>query len=227
MTTRFTWRGFCIAAAASAAMGAISVPAFGAEPYVGEIRWVGSNFCPLGWAPADGQVLPISEYEALFSLIGTTFGGDGQTTFALPDLRARVSVHTGNANVQGIMQGDVGGSEQQALASSQLPSHSHTAKTEVAGATVTSVLYGSAAAGLATSPAGAALAVTKRQGPIYAAGTPDQAMANGSVVSTAVGGTATTTLEATNSGAAAVPVRDPYLGMKSCISLFGVFPSQS
>jgi microcystin-dependent protein len=168
-------------------------------------------------------LLPISENDALFSLVGTTFGGDGQTTFALPDLRGRASVHSGN----GIVQGQFAGSEQRTLASSQLPSHTHDATTEVAGVAVNSVLYGSAAAGTTTSPAGAALAVTKRQAPIYAAGTPDQAMASGSVVSTAVGGTATTTLEATSSGTAAVTVRDPYLGMKACIALFGVYPSQS
>jgi microcystin-dependent protein len=171
---------------------------------------------------ADGQLLPISENETLFILIGTTYGGDGQTTFALPDLRGRVSVHAGSA----IQQGGSGGSEQQSLSPSQLPSHTHTATTDLAGVEVNSVLYGSAAAATATPPAGAALAVTKRQAPVYAAGTPDQAMADSSVISSAVGGTATTTLEATNSGTAAVPVRDPYLGMKACISLFGVFPSQ-
>jgi microcystin-dependent protein len=220
MTTRFTWRRLLIAAAVSAAAGAISVPAFGDEPFVGEIRWVGSNYCPAGWAPADGQLLPISEYEALFSLIGTTYGGDGETNFALPELRGRVLVHEAST----IRQGEFGGSEQRTLQSSQLPSHAHTATTEVAAVAVNSVLYGSAAAGTSTSPAGAALAVTKRQSPAYAAGTPDQSMAYGSVVSTAVGGTATTTLEATSSGTAAVPVRDPYLGMKACMSLFGVYP---
>lgn len=220
MTTRFTWRRILIAATASAGIVAIAVPAQG-EPYIGEIQWVGSNFCPQGWAAADGQLLPISENDALFALIGTTYGGDGSTTFALPDLRGRVSVHPGS----GILQGQVAGSEQQTLSSSQLPAHAHTATTDLVGGSVNSVLYGSAAAGTTTSPAGAALAVTKRQAPVYSAGAPDQAMADGSVVSTAVGGTATTTLQATNSGTAAVPVRDPYLGMRACIALFGIFPT--
>jgi len=220
MTTRCTWRRLAVAAAASSVAVSISLPVHG-EPFIGEIRWVGSNFCPQGWAAADGQLLSIAENDALFSLLGTTYGGDGQATFGLPDLRGRASVHSGN----GIVQGETAGLEQRALLPSQLPSHSHTATTDVTGVAVNSVLYGSAAAGTTTAPAGSALAVTKRQAPIYTAGTPDQAMAAGSVVSTAVGGTATTTLEATNSGTAAVPVRDPYLGMKACISLFGVYPS--
>jgi microcystin-dependent protein len=221
MTFKHTWRRILIAAAASTVAVSISLPVHG-EPFIGEIRWVGSNFCPQGWAAADGQSLPIADNEALFSLIGTTFGGDGQTTFALPDLRGRGSVHSGN----GIVQGQTSGLEQRTLAASQLPSHSHAATTDLAGVAVSSVLYGSAAAATTDSPGGAAVAVTKRQAPIYAAGTPDQAMADGSVLSTAVGGRATTTLEATDSGTAAVPVRDPYLGMKACISLFGVYPSR-
>lgn len=222
MTVKHAWRAVLIAAAASAGTVAISLPARGDVPYVGEIRWVGSNFCPQGWANTDGQLLSIQENEALFQLIGTTYGGDGQSNFALPDLRGRVSIHAGN----GIVQAQTGGSEQRSLSSSQLPSHSHTATTDLAGMAVSSVLYGSAAAGTTTAPAGSALAVTKRQAPIYAAGAPDQAMADDSVRSTAAGGDATTTLDATSSGTSAVPVRDPYLGMKACIALFGVFPSQ-
>ena len=226
MTSRHTRRRLLIAAAASTVAVSISLPVHG-EPFIGEIRWVGSNFCPQGWAAADGQLLPIAEYDALFSLLGTTYGGDGQATFGLPDLRGRTTVHVGQGpGLSNNVQGQQAGVEQRTLLPSQLPSHSHTATTDLASVAVSSVLYGSAAAGTTTAPAGSALAITKRQAPIYTAGTPNQAMADGSVLSTAVGGTATTTLEATDSGTATVPVRDPYLGMKACMSLFGIYPSR-
>ena len=91
------------------------------DPYVGEIRMFGGNFAPLGWAFCNGQTLPISEYAALFNLIGTTYGGDGQTTFALPNLQGRLPVHQGN----GFAMGQVGGSETVTLTTAQLPAHPH------------------------------------------------------------------------------------------------------
>jgi microcystin-dependent protein len=81
----------------------------------------GWNFAPVGWMLCQGQLLPISEYEALFTLIGTTYGGDGQTTFALPDLRSRVPLHPGS----GFIMGQLGGEEQLTLTSNQVPGHSH------------------------------------------------------------------------------------------------------
>lgn len=94
-----------------------------AEPFIGEIRMFAGNFAPVGWALCHGQILAISQYETLFSLIGTTYGGDGQLTFALPDLRGRVPVHHG----AGYVQGQIGGSESVTLTVEQLPAHSHTA----------------------------------------------------------------------------------------------------
>jgi microcystin-dependent protein len=91
------------------------------QPYVGEIRMFGGNFAPAGWMFCEGQLLPISEYETLFNLIGTTYGGDGQSTFALPDLRGRVPIHMGN----GFTLAENGGVEQVTLTSSQMPAHSH------------------------------------------------------------------------------------------------------
>lgn len=91
------------------------------EPFVGEIRLFAGNFAPSGWAFCDGQLLPISEYEVLFNLIGTTYGGDGVNTFALPDLRGRVPVHQG----QGSTLGQPGGLETVALAAQQMPPHTH------------------------------------------------------------------------------------------------------
>jgi microcystin-dependent protein len=92
-----------------------------AQPYVGEIRMFAGNFAPAGWMFCEGQLLPISENETLFNLIGTTYGGDGQSTFALPDLRGRLPLHFGN----GFTLAETGGSEQETLSVPQLPSHSH------------------------------------------------------------------------------------------------------
>ena len=91
------------------------------QPYVGEIRMFGGNFAPAGWMFCEGQILPISENETLFNLIGTTYGGDGQQTFALPDLRGRVPVHQGS----GYLIGQTGGVETVTLSTQQIPLHSH------------------------------------------------------------------------------------------------------
>jgi len=92
-----------------------------AQPYVGEIRIFAGNFAIAGWMFCEGQLLPISEYETLFNLIGTTYGGDGQSTFALPDLRGRIPLHQGN----GFTLAETGGVETVTLTVSQIPSHSH------------------------------------------------------------------------------------------------------
>ena len=91
------------------------------QPYVGEIRMFAGNFAPAGWEFCAGQLLPISENETLFQLIGTTYGGDGQSTFALPDLRGRIPVHQGN----GFILAETGGAEDVTLTVSQIPAHSH------------------------------------------------------------------------------------------------------
>ena len=91
------------------------------QPYVGEIRMFGGNFAPAGWMFCEGQLLPISENETLFNLIGTTYGGDGQSTFALPDLRGRVPLHVGS----GFVQAQNGGVESVTLTVNQIPAHSH------------------------------------------------------------------------------------------------------
>ena len=92
-----------------------------AQPYVGEIRMFAGNFAPAGWMFCEGQLLPISENETLFNLIGTTYGGDGQSTFGLPDLRGRVPIHSGNGTVLAV----TGGSESVTLAVNQIPAHAH------------------------------------------------------------------------------------------------------
>ena len=92
-----------------------------AQPYVGEIRMFAGNFAPAGWMFCEGQLLPISENETLFQLIGTTYGGDGQSTFALPDLRGRIPIHQGN----GFILAETGGAEEITLTVQQIAAHSH------------------------------------------------------------------------------------------------------
>jgi microcystin-dependent protein len=92
-----------------------------AQPYVGEIRMFAGNFAPAGWMFCEGQLLPISENETLFQLIGTTYGGDGQSTFALPDLRGRIPIHQGN----NFILAETGGAEEITLTVNQIAAHSH------------------------------------------------------------------------------------------------------
>ena len=108
-----------------------------AQPYVGEIRIFAGNFAPAGWSFCEGQLMAIAENETLFQLIGTTYGGDGQSTFALPDLRGRLPIHQGN----GFTLAETGGAEQVTLTANQIPAHSHP-------------LLAAAVGGNATSPAG-------------------------------------------------------------------------
>ncbi|MEH3052930.1 MAG: tail fiber protein [Patulibacter minatonensis] len=92
-----------------------------ADPFVGEIRLFGGNFAPLNWADCDGQLLAIDDYAALYNLLGTTFGGNGVTTFGVPDLRGRVPVHVG----PGYVQGQMAGTESVTLINNQIPAHTH------------------------------------------------------------------------------------------------------
>jgi microcystin-dependent protein len=103
------------------------------QPYVGEIRIFAGNFAPAGWMFCSGQLLPISEYETLFNLIGTTYGGDGQSTFGLPDLRGRVPIHMGN----GFTLSENGGAESVTLTTSTIPAHTHPCMATTNGQAVT------------------------------------------------------------------------------------------
>ena len=102
------------------------------DPFIAQIIMFGGNFAPRGWALCNGQLLPISQYSALFSILGTTYGGDGRTTFGLPDLRGRVPVHPGNGpGLSNYRLGEKGGRETNVLNITQLPSHNHTATGKV------------------------------------------------------------------------------------------------
>lgn len=140
-----------------------------AQPYIGELRLFAGNFEPAGWMFCAGQLLPISENEALFQLIGTTYGGDGETTFALPDLRGRVPVHQGN----GYTLAQTGGAETVTLTSSQMPAHSHPLRASTAAATH-------------SAPGNALLAATASVNS-YGTGSADQPMTAGALTTQAGG----------------------------------------
>jgi len=95
------------------------------EPFLAEIRIVGFNFAPRGWAFCDGQILPINQNQSLYSLLGTTYGGDGRTTFALPDLRGRTPIHVGASNGTYHSEGQKSGEETHTLSSAEMPTHPH------------------------------------------------------------------------------------------------------
>lgn len=167
------------------------------QPYVGEIRIFAGNFPPFDWFFCQGQTLPISGYETLFNLIGTTYGGDGQTTFNLPDLRGRVPIHFGNDGFgNNYVLGESAGTEAVTLTSSQIPQHSHTPM--------------GAAAANSSSPSGNTWADGVD---LYSSASPTIPL-SASAVSASGGSQPHTNLM-------------PFLGLNFIISLFGIFPSSS
>jgi microcystin-dependent protein len=170
-----------------------------AQPYIGEIRMFAGNFAPAGWMFCDGSLLPISEYETLFNLIGTTYGGDGQSTFALPDLRGRVPIHMGTGGGGTYQLAETGGAEEVTLTVQQIPAHSHP-------------LLGSASPGTNAAPANAVPAKTTT-GFLYINENP-----TGNMAVTAIG---------PSGGSQPHTNFQPYLCVDFIISLFGIFPSQT
>jgi microcystin-dependent protein len=169
-----------------------------AEPFLGEIRIFPFNFAPVGWAQANGQILQISQYTALFALLGTTYGGNGTTTFALPDLRGRVPINLGSApGLSPRNIGEAAGTESTTVTVNQLPSHSHSVQAS----------DGAASTGRAV---GAVLARTS--GNTYAA-TPDGSLMNTAMVNN-------------TGGNQPVSVVQPFLVLNFCIALQGIFPSR-
>ncbi|GAO36074.1 tail collar protein [Sulfuricella sp. T08] len=169
------------------------------QPFVGEIRMFGGNFAPNGWAFCDGQLLPISGNETLFTLIGTTYGGDGQSTFALPDLRGRIPIHQGQGPALSPRTiGEKGGSEAVTLTTAQLPTHTHR--------------LASGNAATLGDPTGAAVANTGAT-TMYGAGAGNIAMAPEASVNAG--------------GSQAHNNLMPYQCVNFIISLFGIFPSQN
>lgn len=180
---------------------AMAIPAHaqGDSPFVGQIDIVGFNFAPVGWAECEGQLLPISQYEALFSLIGTTYGGDGVNTFALPDLRGRMAIHQGDGpGLAPYVMGQASGEETVTLTLNQIPSHSH------------AVLAGGAADSL--SPSGTTWGSSPTN--LYSSTGANPVAMSGAMIGPAGGGQPHNNIP-------------PYLTVNFIISLFGIFPSQS
>lgn len=174
------------------------------EPFLAEVRMVGFNFAPRGWAFCDGQILPINQNQSLYSLLGTTYGGDGRTSFALPDLRGRVPIHVGRSNGGGEHRlGQKSGEETHTLAANEMPQHNH----GVHGINETADLPNPSGNFPArpVSAVGAVYADTNYQG-------------SGDLGAAAV---------ANVGGSQAHDNMQPYIAVNFCIALQGLFPSRN
>lgn len=187
-----------------------------AEPFLAQIIMFGGNFAPRSWAYCDGQLLPISQYTALFSILGTTYGGDGRTTFALPDLRGRVPIHAGSGpGLSTYRLGDRGGVEDVTLNTTQIPAHSHAAT-----ATSTASMLAESREGTVSTPAGNMLAAGSN---IFRpnARTDDVAMDPAMV-------SVETSVQTQNAGGNLSHTNlQPFLSVHYIIALQGLFPSRS
>jgi len=179
-------------------------------PFLGEIKIVSFGFAPKTWALCNGQLLPINQNQALFSLLGTTYGGNGQTTFALPDLRSRVAMHFGNSHTLG----EKAGQEAHTITMSEMAAHNHVAM----GNSANAITSGTAGV-IPTATKSVAQAQVSLQGggttpgQIYGTGPVNRAMRADAL--TAIG------------GSQAHETRQPFLALNFCIALQGIFPSQN
>jgi len=174
------------------------------SPFIGQIQIFGFNFAPRGWAFCDGQLLSIASNTALFSLLGTTYGGDGRTTFGLPDLRGRVPIHPGTGpGLSPVSWGQRGGAQTRQLSVSNMPAHTHTA-----------TLHATSTNGNQTGPTDHILAGDPREDQ-YSNATPNVTMSPSSITMAPAG------------ASQVIDIRDPYLGVYFSIALVGVFPSRN
>jgi microcystin-dependent protein len=171
-----------------------------AQPYVGEIRMFAGNFAPAGWMFCDGQLLPISENETLFQLIGTTYGGDGESTFALPNLQSRIPLHSGTFGGQTFQLAETGGTESVTLTTQQIPIHTHP-------------LLCAASGGLPNSNPNGGFWKPSATDMIYSTAAGAAVMGNPPIRSDIAGGSQPHENMA------------PFLCINYIISLFGIFPS--
>ncbi len=205
---KLTNRVVSTACALALTLGFVSAPKpaeAGPDAYIGDIMIVGFNFCPRGWALADGQLLPISQNQALFSLLGTQFGGDGRTTFGLPDMRSRAAIGQGSGPALPTYRaGQVGGGEYTVMTTLTMPSHNH-------------LVNANNLDGDKPGPGGKLLAAAPTGGTgnetIYS-----NQPANVTMNPTMIGNTGQN-----------LPIytQDPYLGLYHCIATVGIFPSRS
>ncbi len=210
------------------------------DQYLGEIRMVGFNFAPQGWALCNGQTLSISANTALFSLLGTTYGGNGTTSFNLPDLQGRFPLHAGaGAGLPVYVQGEKAGAESIVLNQQQMPQHTHVATFTPSGGggtpSVNVTITGSSAAGTSTSPTGNYLAgvasVPGHTAPLYVPGNsapPGAGTIAGVQASlSGVSGGGGTVTNALTGGSLPVSIAPPYLAIYFIIALTGIFPPRS
>lgn len=185
----------------------------GSEPFIGDIMLFGGNFCPVGWTSAEGQLLAVSQFDALFSLYGTTYGGDGRTTFGLPDLRGRIVVGEGQGvGLSNRRLGTKSGSNNFVVTASNLGGHSH-------AATTTSQFGASSATGTASDPAGLVLSDDNGDD-IYNNAAPNVTMSAASISST-------TSVDSTGGAASTTSVQQPSLAITYCVALVGIYPSRN
>ncbi|SHM88246.1 Microcystin-dependent protein [Duganella sacchari] len=170
------------------------------DPFLGEIRIFAFNFAPKNWAFCNGRLLPINQNQALFALLGTTYGGDGRTTFALPDLRDRVPFSMGNGSAGSLVLGQVGGEAAHTVSANEMPQHSHT-------------LYGRASLANTGDPTGALLGAKGRFGRDMLGVADGKTLAPNSV--------------STVGGSQSHENRQPFLALNFVIALAGIFPSQN
>lgn len=192
------------------------------EPFMGEIRMVGFNFAPTGWAFCQGQIMSIAQNSALFALLGTQFGGNGQTTFALPDLRSRSPVGMGQGpGLSNVAIGEVGGVENVTLTNAELPTHVHGA----AGMNASVAIPVNTTVGTTTTPANTSVLSQTVDSEV------------GAIIKLYAPGPGTTTLQPFNAGVTGTTspagsnmplgIRNPFLGINCIIAMEGLFPSRS
>lgn len=174
--------------------------------FTGQIEFFAFGFAPKGWLPCNGQLLPINQNSALFSLLGTTYGGDGVRTFALPNLQGRVVIGPGS----GYALGQIGGEESHALTVTELPAHNHTMN---ADATTPYLSNSSTPAGNTVLGISGDYNTADQTVPTYAVGSPNGQMAPGTIANAGSG--------------QAHENRMPYVVLNACIAIIGIFPSRS
>ena len=169
------------------------------EPFLGEIRMFSFNFAPQGWAPCDGRLLPINQNQALFALLGNMYGGNGTTTFALPNLQSRVPINYGHgAGLSSYVVGQAGGAETVKLSAAQMPAHTHPVKAN--GGAADSKMPGGRALGRSDSRA-------------YAAAPDASTVMNANMLGAAGAGQPHANMQ-------------PYLAVNFCIAMVGIFPAR-
>lgn len=215
ITTPKKWRTALYASVIGASL-ASPVANAGDTPFIGDIMMFAGTFCPVGWAAAEGQLINVSDNNALFSIYGTRYGGNGRTTFGLPDLRGRVVVGAGQSTGLTLRTlGEKGGEETFKVSGATLGNHSH-------AATTTSTFHASSSAGDSPMPSGQNLADDENDEIYlaYASAAPDVTMKSDAA-------TSATTVSATGGGDIEIAQLQPFLVIQHCVALIGVYPTQS